>query len=248
MESTIAQCHAEVLDALATVASETGMTGRGELVRADRRSQYQYLGLRTPDRRRRVARGFSFTSGADQHVLTTWDGIWNDTDNGDVLFAVLDFYLARGVDHIVDDFWRTSAGWIDRVDNWAHADDLARLYSYALEADRDGVYPTLEQWSHTESEWRRRVSVVSLIHYSGKNAVFMPIEPCLDLVANCVADPRDTVSKAVGWVLRELLATYPDEVTEFLQLHVAAMPAPAFRRATERLPAEQRQRLRSARD
>ncbi len=246
MDSTIARHHAEVLDALTAVASETGMTGRGELVRADRRSQYQYLGLRTPDRRRRVAKGFSFTSGSDLDVLETWDGIWNSTDNGDVLFAVLDFYRARGVDDITEDYWQTSAAWIERVDNWAHADDLARLYSYALAGARDDVYPTLEEWSRAESEWRRRVSVVSLIHYSGKNAVFMPVEPCLDLVANCVSDPRDTVHKAVGWVLRELLAVYPDQVIEFLRLHAGTMPAPAIRRATERLPAEQRRQLRSS--
>ena len=44
----------------------------------------------------------------------------------------------------------------------------------------------------------------------------------------------------------EFWPTFPDEVVEFLQEHAPTMPAPAIRRATERLPPEQRKRARDA--
>ena len=76
--------------------------------------------------------------------------------------------------------------------------------------------------------------MVSLIRYTGKNAAFMPADDVLDLVANCVTDQRDTVAKAVGWVLRETMEDDPRKVQGFLDKHTASMPAVARRRATER--------------
>ena len=249
---TAQQHHDEVLGALSALAAETGISPeRGELVRADRRSEFEYLGLRTPDRRRRVAAGFSFTDQDAASVLAAWDDIWNLADNGDVMFAALDFYRRRIGSRrwTADDsakLWSTAVGWIGRIDNWAHADDLARLYSFALADRPELVYPTLEEWSRSDSEWQRRIAMVSLIHYSGKNAVFMPIDPCLHLLANCVDDRRETVSSALGWVLRELLAVHPDAVLAFLETHAASMPRPAIRRATERLPQPERDRVRAS--
>jgi len=115
--------------------------------------------------------------------------------------------------------------------------------SIRLADNGDVMFATLDEWSRSDSEWHRRIAIVSLIHYSGKNAVFMPIEPSLRLLANCVDDRRETVSSALGWVLRELLAVHPDAVLAFLTTHAASMPRPAIRRATERLPQPQRDRV-----
>ena len=224
----------EVLSALSQVASESGTpSDLGKQIQNDRRSSFEYLGLRTPDRRRRVKQGFSFTAGSDAEVLAAWNEVWTTTDNGDVLFAPLDYYRTRPVAD-VEHYWSTVVGWIDRIDNWAHADDLARVYSRALEASPDTVYPTLVRWSKSGDQWACRISMVSLIRYTGKNATFMPADSVLDLVANCVTDQRDTVAKAVGWVLRETMDDDPQRVRAFLSEHDASMPAVARRRATER--------------
>ena len=63
---------------------------------------------------------------------------------------------------------------------------------------------------------------MSLIHYSGKNAVFLPVEKVLPLVSNCLDDQRHYVQMAVGWVLREMGRVYGGEVTAFLETHGSA--------------------------
>ena len=78
----------------------------------------------------------------------------------------------------------------------------------------DDVYPQLVTWNRSGDQWMRRISMVSLIHYSGKNAVFMPTEMVLPLVSNCLDDPPPR-EKAVGWVLRETGNAHPDAVGRF---------------------------------
>ena len=222
--------HQEVLDALREVALESGATAElGARIQADRGSELTHLGLRTPLRRRRVKQGFSFTTGGSKAVLAAWDDIWRTATVADVMFAPLDFYRARTVDDAAA-FSATVAGWIERVDNWAHADDLARVYSRALEASADVPYPTLLDWSAGQDQWRQRIAMVSLIRYSGKNVNFMPVEQVLAIVANCVTDERETVRKAVGWVLRETMKVDEPAVRAFLDRHAATISAATLRR------------------
>lgn len=225
--------HEEVLAALHEAAVASGVpTGHGARVQADRGSSLIHLGLRTPVRRKRVRQGFSFTDTAAAETLAAWDEVWRGADVADVMFAPLDHYRERPIGE-VDGFWPVVSQWVERVENWAHADDLARVYSRALEADIDLVYPTLLEWSGRADEWHRRISMVSLIHYSGPNAAFMPTGMVLDLVANAVDDQRPTVSKAVGWVLRETRKADEGVVGQFIDEHAPVMAADARRRAND---------------
>jgi len=243
--SEITVFHREVASALRAAAPATADVG--ERVRQDRSSRIEHLGLRTPDRRRLVRAGFSFYDNSESEVLEVWDGIWRAASNADVMFAVLDYYRARVTTGLPPGFWPVAASWIDAIDNWAHADDLARLYSWALEANPESVYPQLVEWNAADDQWRRRISLVSLIHYTGKNAVFMPLAQVLPLVEGCLSDDRDTVQKAVGWVLREMAGSYPAETITFIERNAPVMGRAALRRATERLDADLRSRLRGAR-
>lgn len=223
--------HDEVLAALQQAAREQGATpDLGARIQADRRTRFSHLGLRTPLRRARVKQGFDFLSGSEADVLRTWDRIWWAADVGDVLFAPLDHYRTVAVEH-PEALWATSSRWIERIDNWAHADDLARVYSRTLEAVPDVVYPTLLRWSGTSDPWLQRISMVSLIRYSGANASFMPTTMVLEVVENCVDDQRDTVAKALGWVLRETMRSDESAVLAFVDRHGPGMAPEAKRRA-----------------
>jgi 3-methyladenine DNA glycosylase AlkD len=137
--------------------------------------------------------------------------------------------------------------WSKRVDNWCHSDGLSALYSRILERYQATVYPQIASWNHSKSEWLRRISLVSLIHYSGKNAVFLPPKKVLPLVSNCLDDHRYYIQTAVGWVLREMGHVYKSEIVKYLETHAGVISSQAFSRAIERHTPKERTRLRDMR-
>jgi 3-methyladenine DNA glycosylase AlkD len=205
------------------------------------------MGISFPALRRRVKEGFSFYSLLDHEVLQVWDSLWKSSPWGDVLFAALEYYAPRVRKTVDPEFWGVVREWSGRVDNWCHCDLLSGVYSRVLERYHDEVYEQLREWNAAESEWLRRISLVSLIHYSGKNAVFLPTDEVLPLVSNCLADRRHYVQTAVGWVLREMGNAYPEEVGAYLEVNARRMGAAALTRATERWAREERARLRALR-
>ncbi len=247
---SIAEYHDEVIAALIAASPHPDDAARrafGDAIRRDRGSELEYVGLPFPDRRRAVHRGFSFDGLGDEAVLAVWDGLWRMSPNGDVLFAALDHYqpiVRRRVSPIL---WPIVRGWIERVDNWAHCDELGSLYSWILAKQQGDVYPQLVQWNATTDLWKRRISIVSLIHYSGKGAMFMPIELVLPLVSNCLDDDRSYVQKAVGWVLRETGNAHPDQVRRYLEEHIDVLSSTAFARAVERRSKVEQSELRGLR-
>ena len=200
--------YAEVADALEAI----GNPSLGARIAEDRGSRLQYFGIRTPALRAVVKRGFSFYDLSDRRVLEVWGRLWRYTPNGDVMFAALEYYRPRVRRSADRELWPVMRAWSERIDNWAHCDLLSGVYSWLLASRSDEVYPQLELWNaQEESEWLRRISIVSLIHYSGKHAVFMPLDQVLPLVSTCPADHRHYIERAVGWVLRETGHTYPHE-------------------------------------
>jgi 3-methyladenine DNA glycosylase AlkD len=235
--------HDEVAQALLAI----GNPALGEAIRKDRGSQLEHLGIRFPELRRRVKQGFTFYDLPEEQVLDVWDALWRTSPYGDVLFAALEYYAPIVRKRVPPGLWPVIRHWSDRVDNWCHSDLLSGLYSRVLERYPDEVFPQIRAWNEAEGEWRRRMSIVSLVHYSGKNAVFLPPEQVLPLVSSCLGDDRHYVQTAAGWVLREMGQVYPEEIGAYLETHAAAMGATAFSRAIERRSPESRARLRVVR-
>jgi 3-methyladenine DNA glycosylase AlkD len=235
--------HDEVAQALASI----GNPELGEAIRKDRGSQLEHLGIRFPELRRRVKQGFSFYALPEEQVLEVWDALWMSSPYGDVLFAALEYYAPIVRKSVSPDLWPVVRDWSARVDNWCHSDLLSGLYSRALERYPDEVYPQIQVWNAAEGEWLRRISIVSLVHYSGQNAAFLPPEKILPLISNCLGDDRHYIQTAVGWVLREMERAYPDEIAGYLESNASAMSASAFSRAIERRSADSRARLREVR-
>jgi 3-methyladenine DNA glycosylase AlkD len=235
--------HDEVVEALRAI----GDPRLGEAIRQDRGSQLEHLGIRFPELRKRVKQGFSFYDLPEEQVLEIWDELWSSSPYGDVLFAALEYYAPIVRKDVPTGLWPVIRHWSGRVDNWCHSDLLSGIYSRVVERYPDDAFPQLQTWNAAEGEWLRRISIVSLVHYSGRNAVFLPAGLVLPLVSNCLGDSRHYVQSAVGWVLREMGRAYPDEIDAYLETHAAAMSAAAFSRAIERRSADIRARLREMR-
>lgn len=235
--------HDEVVGALRAIGSARW----GAAIAADRGSSLDHMGIGFPDLRRRVKQGFSFYGRPEDEVLAVWDDLWKESPYGDVLFAACEYYaprLRRGVDPRV---WPAVRSWTGRVDNWCHADALGGLYARILDALPAEVWPVLTAWNLAESQWLRRISLTSLIHYSGKNAVFLSPAQVLPMVTNCLDDRRHYVQTAVGWVLREMGNVYTDDVTSYLRVNIGRFGAEALTRAIERRAPAERAELRALR-
>lgn len=86
-----------------------------------------------------------------------------------------------------------------------------------------------------------------MIHYSGKNAVFLDPQKVLPLVSNCLDDERYYVQTAVGWVLREMGQVYKGEITKYIEGNIQALSTLAFSRAIERRSPTEKNRLKKLR-
>jgi len=232
--------HREVVRALTAIGNPTF----GKAVQEDRGSKLKHLGIKFPDLRRRVRQGFSFYVLLDEQVLEVWDALWQMSPYSDVLFAALEFYAPIVRKQVEPNLWSVVRQWSTRIDNWCHSDGLSNIYSRILESSPAEVYPQLILWNQAKDEWLRRTSLVSLIHYSGKNAVFLPPEKVLPLVSNCLDDQRYYVQTAVGWVLREMGQVYKSEIKHYIEKHAESLSTPAFSRAIERYTSKERARLR----
>lgn len=226
--------HEEVVAALAGI----GDARLGLAIRKDRGSELDYLGVRFPALRARVKQGFSFSQLPQGEVILIWDDLWRRSPWGDVLFAALEYCMPIMRKKQKIELWAVVRGWIARVDNWCHCDQLSGVYSHLLEQDFETVFPQIEAWNRSGNLWERRASLVSLVHYSGKNAVFLEPEIVLPMVKICLADDRHYVQTPVGWVLREMRRKFPDEINEFLTAEIGAISAKALTRAVEGLPKE----------
>ncbi|MBC7877270.1 MAG: DNA alkylation repair protein [Anaerolineales bacterium] len=235
--------HREVLQALTAIGNPTF----GKAIQQDRGSQLKHLGIKFPELRRRVRQGFSFYSLPEEQVLEVWNALWQTSPYGDVLFAALEFYTPIVKKQVNPNLWSVVKLWSKRVDNWCHSDGLSNIYSRILESYPEEVYPQIVSWNHSKSEWLRRISLVSLIHYSGKNAVFLHPKKVLPLVSNCLDDERYYVQTAIGWVLREMGHVYKSEITKYIETHAEKMSSPAFSRAIEKMNSKERTQLRDLR-
>jgi 3-methyladenine DNA glycosylase AlkD len=210
-----------------------GDASRAAFIKSYMKSQLEFLAIEVPVLRQIAREGFSFYSQSPEEILAIWNAIWFSSSCFEVMFMPL-FYYDRQGRKISPATWPTLSTWSEHVENWAHSDSLASIYSALLAQNFDEVYGVLQQWNNAENQWLRRLSLVSLLHYSGKKSVFLPLHKVLPMLENCLDDERPYVQKAIGWVLRKADYVYHAEISAFIERHLGDLRGIAFGAATER--------------
>lgn len=217
----------------------SGDSSRSAFTKNYMKSRLEFLTIKVPVMRQIAREGFSFYDRSPEEILAIWNAVWFSSSCFEVMCIPL-FYYDRQGRKISPATWPTLSTWSEHIENWAHSDSLASVYSYLLAQNFDEVYKVLQTWNKAENQWLRRLSMVSLIHYSGKKAVFLPLDKVLPMLENCLDDERPYVQKAIGWVLREANYGYHAGISAFIEQHLADLRSIAFSAATERFSETER--------
>ena len=212
----------------------------------EKTTKLEVLGLRLPVMQEIEESGFSFYDEPQDKILNIWQQIWNAATIHEVMYLPL-FYYRRHRQELGPLHWKMMKQWINRVENWEHADALCQLYSILYERNPKRLLPTLRQWNRSSNPWKRRASIVSTIYYASPRRKAPTLKTVLSLVKPLILDKNAYVQKAVGWQLREAYKLWPKESLVFLKKHTLDLSATSFSYATERLPKNQRNQFKERR-
>lgn len=212
----------------------------------EKTTKMRVLGIRLPVLQKLVREGFAFYTKTEKDILHVWNGVWNTSRLHEALYLPLFYY--RNHKQVLGKYeWEVMKKWIERVENWEHADALSHLYSLLLERFPDRVLPTLKKWNASKKPWKQRVSIVSLIYYASPKRKAPPVKLVLEMVEPLIASKDAYVRKAVGWTLRESFKLYPKETYAFLKKHIRELSTVSFSYATEKVTKEQKVELKRMR-
>lgn len=207
------------------------------------RTNLKFLAVRMPDLNRLVRDGFSFYEKPDKEILRIWSQVWNRASLHDVMSLPLIYYRWKS-STLTPAHFRAFKSWMERIENWAHADQLCQLFSILYERYPKLVEPTLRQWNRSKNPWKRRASVVSTIYYASKKRTPPSRQTVLSLVKPLLRDSDPYVQKGVGWQLREAYKLWPSETLKLLESRVLELPAITFSYATEKLPSKEKKTMK----
>jgi 3-methyladenine DNA glycosylase AlkD len=209
-------------------------------------SNLNVLGHRLPLMHQIVKDGFSFYEKSDREILKVWDNIWNTSQYHEALYLPL-FYYRHRESLLGPRQWRIIKHWIDRIENWEHADALCYLYSILFERYPNIILPTLKKWNRSDDPWKQRCSIVSLIYYASPKHKPPTAELVLNMVKPLMGSQNTYVNKAVGWTLRECYNLYPKSTLIFIKKHITELSPDGFSYATEKLDKETKTKLKTKR-
>ena len=117
----------------------------------------------------------------------------------------------------------------DRIDTW----DLVDRSAIWVVGEHlvDGPRDVLHELARSADPARRRTSILATMAFIRRGQ----LDDTFRIAAVLVADTDETVSKAVGWMLREAGKRDQEQLIGFLDRHQAEMPRVAVRFATEHL-------------
>ena len=127
---------------------------------------------------------------------------------------------------------------------WALVDGLAAdVVGSILAADEAGTTPVLDRWARDEDFWIRRSALLAWLKPLRRGA---PLDRFLAYADAMLEEKEFFISKAIGWVLREVGKRRPSEVSDWLAPRTHRASGVTMREATKYLPKPDGERLMQA--
>lgn len=205
-------------------------------------SDLKYLNIKIPLVRAAFKDPFSFSSSPIENQWKIWDYTWTHSNYFEVMLGATHFASSKPIEELYR-HRKTLAKWVNRVDNWAHSDELSSIYSRLLEHDPKTMLPLFEKWNRSRKPWLKRQSMVGLLFYSRFRKRTPDVKLILRLVDRHMEDDHYYVQKAVGWTLRECWSVYPQPTFKYLCKNAKRIPSGGWTAATEKLSRKDKQFL-----
>lgn len=208
--------HLREVEEVCRLRSETDRKGEAA---KDKNSNLDFFAIRVPILRQIAKTGFSFSARRPEKRLEIWSQIYMTSGYYEPMALALYTGLSGGfpVTTMRLDYLTL---WAQRVENWGHCDLLGNNIANFARGDWKPVKNVLQDWSECESTWLQRLSLVSLVSYVGKNAVFLEWDEVAPFLRKHWSTPDPYVANAVGWVLREYLKSETQGRNAFVFTHM----------------------------
>ena len=195
------------------------------------KSSLRHVGVRVPDVRREVKAVLRLGLSHDE-LFELADELWSQPVHEHRLAAI---ELLHGAPSLVV---AADLPWIEQhlreCRTWALVDPLAGWVVAGLAVrDPEAVLPVLDRWVADDDFWIRRSAVLSLRALLARGR---EIDRCFAYADRLLPEREFFIRKALGWVLRELAATHPDDVSDWLWEHMDRMNLVTLREPLRRLP------------
>jgi 3-methyladenine DNA glycosylase AlkD len=165
-----------------------------------------------------------------------------DRQHDEILFGV--YLLTLFKRSLPADVWPAMERWLDHIDHWVICDQLAINLAGRLVAEDRSRWKTIQSWSRSEHQWRRRFAVTTACITLNKGGC--KPKDILKLVEPLMNDDSLHVQNVVAWAIRQVAAEDEHLALGFLKKWKGRCNHEIFREAALRLSPDAKMTLLKA--
>ncbi len=187
--------------------------------RAYMRNKFQFIGVKTPDRRR-ISRNIIKQSQVmtEKELVLLCQDLWNEKER-EFQYVACDL-LIKNSKRLSQDFVIKHAKWFITNKSWWDTVDAIRTAIEPVIDRNPQLRKLTDQWIKYDNIWLVRVAIIHQLKL-GKRTDLTRLEKY------CVRRAKDSeffIAKAIGWALRSYSYTDPKWVKRFVKAHPELQP------------------------
>ena len=196
-------------------------------MKAYMRSRFEFLGVKTPARRKAAKAFFKKHGGADidwRFVRQAWEHPFREMQ-----YAALDYLETRKNLLCPGDLPQLKK--LAQSKSWWDTIDFLDRLAGGLIAGFPETRPVILQWSRDEDIWLRRLAIDHQLLRKDQTDQHLLEQ----ILVNNLNQTEFFINKAIGWALRDYSKTNPEWVKNFIRQHHGKMAPLSIREASKYL-------------
>lgn len=196
-------------------------------MKAYMRSRFEFLGVKTPARRKATKAFFKKHGGADidwRFVRQAWEHPFREMQ-----YAALDYLETRKNLLRPGDLPQLKK--LAQTKSWWDTIDFLDRLAGGIIAGFPETRPVILQWSRDEDIWLRRLAIDHQLLRKDQTDQHLLEQ----ILVNNLNQTEFFINKAIGWALRDYSKTNPEWVKNFIRQHHGKMAPLSIREASKYL-------------